>query len=95
MGQKYEASLAFLVENISSLLHLSMFTLFKFHYNSIKQTQNQLAFTPFHTHKITKKSKKEKLTKNLLKPRLENRWKPPRSFPKLVGRDKDADFSTT
>ena len=29
MGQKYEASLAFLVEDISSLLDLAIFTLFK------------------------------------------------------------------
>ena len=36
MGQKYEASLAFLVENISSLLDLAIFTLFN-HYNPIKQ----------------------------------------------------------
>ena len=37
MGQKYEAPLAFLVDNISSLLDLATITLFKFHYNSIKQ----------------------------------------------------------
>ena len=36
MGQKYEAPLAFLVENISSLLDFAIDTLFKFHYNSIK-----------------------------------------------------------
>src|SRR4051812_21292768 len=40
MGKKYEASLAFLVENISSLLDLAIFTLYKFHYNSIKQGTN-------------------------------------------------------
>ena len=32
----YEAPLAFLVENIGSLLDLAIVTLFKFHYNSIK-----------------------------------------------------------
>ena len=54
MGQKYEASLAFLVGNGGSLLDLSSLTL---HYKSIKQTQIQFPFqtkvkqTILHTHK--------------------------------------------
>ena len=50
-GTKYEASLAFLVENISSLLDLAIVTLFKFHYNSIKQAIFNLPFKQT-SHKI-------------------------------------------
>src|SRR4051812_47549556 len=54
MGQKYEASLAFLVGNGGSLLDLASLTL---HYKSIKQTQIQFTFQPksnkqFFTHKV-------------------------------------------
>ena len=51
MGQKYEASLAFLVDNISSLLDLAIFTLFK----SLQFNQARHNFNlPFKqtTHKI-------------------------------------------
>ena len=54
IGQKYEAPLAFLVENISSLLDLAIFTLLKFHYNSIKA---QIQSTIQATHHIENKNK--------------------------------------
>ena len=47
-------SLAFLVENVGSLIDLANITLFKLYYNSIKQTHIQLAFKQLITHKITK-----------------------------------------
>ena len=55
MGQKYEASLAFLVENISSLLDLAIFTLFK----SLQFNQARHNFNlPFKqtSHKIIEQS---------------------------------------
>src|SRR5215216_6606517 len=54
MGQKYEAPLAFLVENISSLLDLAIVTLFKFHYNSIKQGTNSIYHSSNSSHRIIK-----------------------------------------
>src|SRR3954465_14790247 len=51
MGQKYEASLAFLVGNGGSLLDLASLTL---HYKSIKQTPIQFTFqTNNHSNKFT------------------------------------------
>ena len=53
MEQKYEAPLAFLVDNISSLLDLAILTLFKFHYNSIK-AQIQSTIQAISSHRIIK-----------------------------------------
>ena len=57
MGQKYEASLAFLVESISSLLDLAIFTLFQIHYNSIKQAKIQSTIQANSSHKIIETKK--------------------------------------
>ena len=57
MGQKYEASLAFLVEGISSLLVLATLTLFKsLQFNQARHKLN-LPIKQNYTHKITKSNK--------------------------------------